>query len=274
MSASVFLLALVALAGFASTAAASVRVYVTPAVGHPSTRFVVRFRAPSATGSTATVRSHFELYASARRGSGCTSSVAIAIAPTTAGQHVRVTVSHTRGRNWCLRTFSGRIVKVTSVLCMPAKACPQILIAPQTVARFSFRVTPATSSGGGGTGGGGTGGGQTSGPTFAGLTSATDCMPGPVKPLPAYRSVTLKWSAATDPNTPSSQIVYDIFYSTTSGGEDYSTPSWTTGPGATSYTVQLMSYAAAYFVVRARDTAGHEDQNTVERIAVNTCTNG
>ena len=184
MSAFVFLLALVALAGFASAAAASVRVYVTPAVGHPSTRFVVRFRAPAATGNTATVRSHYELYASARHGSGCTSSVAIAIAPTTVGQHVRITIAHKRGRNWCLRKFSGRIVRVTSVLCLPTKACPQILIAPQTIARFSFRVTRSTSSGGGGTGGGGTGGGQTGGPTFAGLTSATDCMPGPAKCCP------------------------------------------------------------------------------------------
>ena len=92
--------------------------------------------------------------------------------------------------------------------------------------------------------------------------------------LPTVRTVTLTWSAATDPTTPSSQIVYDIFYSSTSGGENYSAPNWTSGAGATSDTVKISGFAAAYFVVRAKDTAGREDQNTVERIAVNTCTNG
>jgi hypothetical protein len=274
MSATVFLLALVALAGSASAAAASVRVYVTPAVGHPSTRFVVRFRAPSATGSTATVRSHYELYASARHGSGCTSSVSVAIAPTNLGQHVRVTVAHKRGHNWCLRKFSGRIVKVTSVLCLPTKACPLVLIAPQTIARFSFRVTRASTSGGGGTGG--SGGTQTGVPIFAGLVSATYCVPPTPKTpgvLPAQRTINLSWNPATDPATPSSQIVYDVFYSTTSGGENYSSPIETTTPGATSDTVQISGYAAAYFVVRAKDAAGREDDNTVERIAVNDCTN-
>ena len=193
--------------------------------------------------------------------------------PTTVGQHVRVTVSHNRGRPWCLRKFSGSIVRVTSVLCLPTKPCPQILIAPQTIARFSFRVTRSTSSTGGGTGGSGGTGGQTSGPTFAGLTSATECIPGLAKQLPVQRTVTLTWSAATDPTTPSSQIVYDIFYSPTSGGENYSSPSKTSAPGAASGSFVVAGTSAAYFVVRARDTAGREDQNTVERIAVNTCTN-
>ena len=89
-------------------------------------------------------------------------------------------------------------------------------------------------------------------------------------PIPG-RNVTLSWQAATDPNTPSSQIVYEIFYSATSGGENYSNPSWTTGPGATHFTVVLNSFANAFFVVRARDKAGNEDHNTIERMAVTHC---
>ena len=89
-------------------------------------------------------------------------------------------------------------------------------------------------------------------------------------PLPEG-NVTLSWQAATDPKTPSSQIVYEIFYSATSGGENYSNPSWTTGPGATHFTVALKAFASAFFVVRARDKAGNEDHNTIQRMAVTDC---
>jgi len=58
----------------------------------------------------------------------------------------------------------------------------------------------------------------------------------------------------------------------TSGGENFSRPTWTTPPGVTTYkTPDLPSGGSYYFVVRARDQAGNEDQNKVEREAVEPC---
>ncbi len=269
----VFAFALLACGAFASSAVARVRAYVSPTIGRPATQFVIRFRAPNATTNTGTFHSHYQVYVSGSRGARCTSSESFALGPTTRGAHVRLTLKPKGSRGtWCAGTFRGRIVEFIINVCQPtptAIVCPDILVAPQTVARFSFRVRKARPS----TGGTGTGTGtQTSGPTFAGLQSATTCTtPGP-KILPAQRTYTLTWTAATDPVTPSSEIVYDIYYSPTSGGEDFSSPSATTPPGATQYSMDVSSEGPAYFVVRARDTAGHEDQNKVEHLGVNTCT--
>ena len=260
---------LFAVAALASSAAASVRVYVSPSIGKPTTHFVVRFRAPSATGTT--LHRRYELYASATKRSHCTSSVADAIGATSVGSHVRMTLKPARtGGRWCRGKFHGRIVEYISVVCQPtgaAIACPEVVIAPQTIGRFTFRVKRSTGS----SSATGTGTGTpTGGPTFAGLQSATECIPTSPEVEPAQHSVALSWNAATDPTTPSSAIVYDIYYSATSGGENFSSPTWTTSPGATSDTVALAGDGPAYFVVRARDAAGHEDDNTVQLAAFNT----
>jgi len=80
----------------------------------------------------------------------------------------------------------------------------------------------------------------------------------------------LTWKAATDDVTPSSQIVYDVFYATHPGGEDFSQPTWTTSPGVTSFKTPPL-HEPSYFVVRARDQAGNEDQSTVERANEHPC---
>jgi hypothetical protein len=261
--------ALLALGALASTAAASVRVYVSPSSGKPTTKFVVRFRAPSATG--ASLHRRYELYVSGTRGRRCTASVSMAIGATSVGSRMRLTLKpNGRGGAWCAGKFHGRIVEYISTVCQPLKTaiiCPQIVIAPQTIGRFSFSVRKAGSSGTS------SGAGTQSGPTFAGLRSATTCIPNGPKLLPSQRTYELTWSAATDPLTPSSQIVYEIFYSPTSGGENYSSPTWTTPAGVTQYSVTVPNNTPAYFVVRARDTAGLVDHNTVERLGLDTCTN-
>jgi hypothetical protein len=72
--------------------------------------------------------------------------------------------------------------------------------------------------------------------------------------------------------TPSSKIVYDIFISTTPGGEDFAHRTWTTQPGAITFrTPGLPSHGTFYFVVRARDQAGNEDGNRVERVGLDPC---
>jgi len=107
-------------------------------------------------------------------------------------------------------------------------------------------------------------------PTFAGVESATTCIPGPIAGQSAgYR---LGWKPATDDVTPSTKIVYDIYQATKPGGEDFSSPTYTTRRGATSFTTPaLPADESFYFVVRARDRAGNRDSNQVEHQGVNLC---
>lgn len=99
---------------------------------------------------------------------------------------------------------------------------------------------------------------DTQAPTFAGLTTATA----------SGLSVTLSWSAASDAVSPPAQISYLIYQATAAGAQGFTTPSYTTGPGATSYTVSgLGPNTTYYFVVRAQDGAGNTDTNRIERSA-------
>lgn len=108
-------------------------------------------------------------------------------------------------------------------------------------------------------------------PAFAGLASATTCVPGPVGGG-ISSSYHLAWEAATDNVTRSRRIVYEIYQSSKPGGEDYSHPTYAAARGVTKFdTPKLPSTETFYFVVRARDRAGNEDSNTVEREGVNLC---
>jgi len=108
-------------------------------------------------------------------------------------------------------------------------------------------------------------------PTFAGLKSATTCIPGPIGGG-RTTSYHLSWDPASDDVTPEKKIVYDIYQATSTGCEDFSTPTYTTAPGATSFaTPPLPTDAQFYFVVRARDQAGNSDGNKVEREGQNLC---
>jgi hypothetical protein len=108
-------------------------------------------------------------------------------------------------------------------------------------------------------------------PTFAGLKSATTCVPGPGGGTTAPYH--LSWDPAADNKTPSDRIIYDIFQASSSGSEDFSAPTYTTSAGATSFTTPpLPADEVIYFVIRARDKAGNEDANKVERQGENLCT--
>jgi hypothetical protein len=108
-------------------------------------------------------------------------------------------------------------------------------------------------------------------PLFAGLKTATTCIPGPIGGG-RTTSYHLSWDPASDNVTPVKKIVYDVYQATTPGGEDFSTPTYTTAPGATSIaTPPLATDGQFYFVVRARDEAGNTDQNKVEREGQNLC---
>jgi hypothetical protein len=108
-------------------------------------------------------------------------------------------------------------------------------------------------------------------PTFAGLKSATTCIPGPIGGG-RTSSYHLSWDPATDNVTPSGKIVYDVYQASTPGGENFSAPTYTTAAGATSFdTPPLAADKSFYFVVRARDRAGNRDSNKVERQGQNLC---
>ena len=93
-------------------------------------------------------------------------------------------------------------------------------------------------------------------PTFGGVETAT---------ATSSSQIDLTWTAATDDVSASANIVYLVYISTTSGGQDFLTPSYTTAAGVTSFTVSgLASSTTYYFVVRAKDEAGNVETNTVE----------
>ncbi len=108
-------------------------------------------------------------------------------------------------------------------------------------------------------------------PQFAGLKSATTCIPGPIGGG-RTSSYHLSWDAATDDVTPQKAIVYDVYQAEAAGKEDFSKPTYTTDPGATTFaTPQLASDKTFFFVVRARDEAGNRDANAVEVEGQNLC---
>jgi hypothetical protein len=107
-------------------------------------------------------------------------------------------------------------------------------------------------------------------PVFEGLQSAWTCIGGPIG-VGQKTHYHLIWNAAKDDVTPSSQIVYKIYRATTPAGENFSKRTYRT-VGATSFETPLLPTAKTfYFVVRARDRAGNEDSNTIEKEGQNLC---
>jgi hypothetical protein len=104
------------------------------------------------------------------------------------------------------------------------------------------------------------------GPTFGGIqtvTSDPDCL-----------TATISWAQASDgessqAHTPATQIFYDVYIATVPGGEDFTQPPAASIQGQTTITVSdLPQQSVVYFVVRARDGSGNQDDNTVEQSIV------
>jgi hypothetical protein len=93
-------------------------------------------------------------------------------------------------------------------------------------------------------------------PTFGGITGATG---------QSATTIQLTWAAGSDNVDAASALVYDVYYSTTSGGQSFLTPDATSVAGATSIVISGLTPNTTYFfVVRARDTAGNRDANTTQ----------
>jgi hypothetical protein len=277
LATALLVVAVAAASAMAAGLGPTTRVTVKPGSGTPQTRFAFSFRVPVATGTFGSLVRTDTFSASAPGGAHCQQRVAHTLRPAKKGKRVTLRLRPAKGRGgWCAGQWHGTVVQTEVIRCSPApaRACPELVVAPRVIASFRFRVKPAATHSPPTPPAGDV-------PTFAGLVSVTSCPspnPQPTRPaqrpeiLPRPSSYTLTWQAATDSVTPSSQIVYVIFVATAPGGEDYATPTYTTPPGATSFTTPGVPRAGAlYFVVRARNAAGHEDANTVERLGVTSC---
>lgn len=100
---------------------------------------------------------------------------------------------------------------------------------------------------------------DTTAPVFGGATSATAMN---------AKTVTVNWTAATDNVTPQGSIVYKVWKSTVSGGQNFgAAPDAVSNPGATQVNVSGLTQNTTYFfVVRAFDEAGNFDTNTTEQV--------
>ncbi len=96
---------------------------------------------------------------------------------------------------------------------------------------------------------------DTTPPNFAGIASAV---------TKTSVMIELNWAAATDDQTDSAAIVYDIWVSTTDAGQVFTDPpAVTSAPGATAYNFDGLDPNTKYFfVVRARNIAELSDPNT------------
>lgn len=92
-------------------------------------------------------------------------------------------------------------------------------------------------------------------PTFAGAVSVAK----------TGANAVVSWQPASDDSSTPDRIVYDIFASTSSAAQDFSSPTATSSAGATQFTLtNLQENSNYYVVVRARDEAGNHDANTKE----------
>jgi hypothetical protein len=88
-------------------------------------------------------------------------------------------------------------------------------------------------------------------PAFAGLTSATTCVPGPISPGQSV-SYTLIWDPASDNTTPPKKIVYEIYQASKPGAEDYTAATYVTDAGATSFTTPALPVDQSVYFRRPR----------------------
>ncbi len=97
---------------------------------------------------------------------------------------------------------------------------------------------------------------DTTAPTFGGIASAAV----------TGNTITLGWAAATDNVSSAANIVYKIYQATTSGGQNFTTATYTSPAGATSFAVKDLTPNTTYFfVVRAQDQASNTSTNVQER---------
>jgi len=97
--------------------------------------------------------------------------------------------------------------------------------------------------------------------TFAGITGINFG-----QSSPQIGKMVLNWSVASDNVTAPGNIVYKIYQSTASGGQNFTTATYsvTGGLSKTLTASDIAMNTTYYYVIRAVDEAGNEDSNTLE----------
>lgn len=96
-------------------------------------------------------------------------------------------------------------------------------------------------------------------PNFAGVTSVAPA---------ALTSLQVTWNPAKDDVTPAERLVYNVYVATSAGAQNFSAPTATTPPGATSILLNTVTANTTYYVVvRAVNEAKVEDDNKAEQNA-------
>jgi hypothetical protein len=110
---------------------------VRPSSGLRTTHFIVRFRAPVATGVVGHTNRRYVVSARGPAVSGCDSTPAAGAPPTRAGNQVNVSLAPDR-RGWCRGTYTGHIEELASAVCTPGRLCPQYVAILRHVGSFRF----------------------------------------------------------------------------------------------------------------------------------------
>jgi hypothetical protein len=116
---------------------------VTPAAGHPTTTFSLRFTAPVSTRTEPGSRIGFAVALTAPAGANCigTRSLGAPGAPT--GHPVAVTLDPARlGGKWCVGVHGVRVIETDSPVCHKGMMCPEFVRVVRIVGTATFRVTP------------------------------------------------------------------------------------------------------------------------------------
>lgn len=135
-------LAVIALGVLAAVASAASQAGVAPAPGHRHTRFTISFHTQMATGAFAGTRRTDLVSVNGPQRGGCVASRSVDAGAQPANALVTVHLGPGSGHRWCTGLFRGEVVQFQSVICGPPQmiVCPQLVLAPQTIARFSLRV--------------------------------------------------------------------------------------------------------------------------------------
>jgi hypothetical protein len=135
-------LGVILLGVLAAVASAAGHAGVAPALGHRHTRFTISFHTEMATGTFAGTRRTDVVSVNGRQRGGCVASRSVDAGAQLANALVKVHLGPGSGHHWCTGLFHGEVVQSQSIICGPPQmiVCPQLVIAPQTIARFSIRV--------------------------------------------------------------------------------------------------------------------------------------
>jgi hypothetical protein len=119
------------------------KVTVAPTTGGRHSRFVIRFRAPEATGRIASIERHYQVIATGPPRAHCLSSPSVQVPATKKGARARVVLNPSRlGGVWCLGRYRGGVREIQTAACPPGELCPAyVILLPRVVGKFTFRVT-------------------------------------------------------------------------------------------------------------------------------------